>query len=134
MNYCSHNVKFVIVIGIPFASLKEIKLKAKKKYLEYKNNEFVDFFKNEKIKPVIWKDWYTLNAVKSVNQSIGRLIRSNKDYGSIILIDKRYTDINIRKFISDWINNYAVIYKENKIEDFIDDLKRFFDNSDIFLE
>ena len=37
-----------------------------------------------------YDDWYNNNTMKTINQSIGRVIRNKYDYGLIILIDKRY--------------------------------------------
>lgn len=34
--------------------------------------------------------WYSLEAIRAVNQALGRVIRHAKDYGMIILADERF--------------------------------------------
>lgn len=35
--------------------------------------------------------WYSQQALRAVNQGIGRVIRHRRDYGAIILCDDRFT-------------------------------------------
>lgn len=54
--------------------------------------------------------------MKTVNQSLGRALRHCDDYGSIILIDQRYT--NYIHLLSSWIKkkiqvqNFLTVFKE----------------------
>jgi Rad3-related DNA helicase len=41
--------------------------------------------------------------MKAVNQSIGRCIRHAKDYGAIILVDKRFRRPQIQSRLPKWI-------------------------------
>lgn len=34
--------------------------------------------------------WYATEAMRAVNQAVGRVIRHRNDYGAIILADERY--------------------------------------------
>ena len=36
------------------------------------------------------KDWYNIQATRSVNQAIGRVIRHVQDFGAILLFDSRF--------------------------------------------
>lgn len=47
--------------------------------------------------------WYTTQAVRAVNQAVGRAIRHKYDYGAIILCDERYQSKNLQSQISKWI-------------------------------
>lgn len=41
--------------------------------------------------------------MRAVNQSIGRAIRHQNDYATIILIDERYGKLSVNSKLSDWI-------------------------------
>lgn len=46
--------------------------------------------------------WYVCEAIRCINQSIGRIIRNKEDYGSIYLIDERFKKQEILSQISSW--------------------------------
>ena len=48
-------------------------------------------------------DWYKYEAVRSVNQSIGRVIRHHKDYGVLVLADERFD--KIKSLLPKWVTN-----------------------------
>jgi regulator of telomere elongation helicase 1 len=37
-------------------------------------------------------EWYMQDAIRAVNQAIGRVVRHKDDYGSIVFIDSRYSE------------------------------------------
>ena len=123
----------MIVIGIPFAYKKDPKIMLKENYLDYINENFKKELAEKKIHTIKFFQWYSLNAIKLVNQSIGRLIRSVKDSGTIILIDQRYTFDSYRNLISKWIRRFAKIYNQKNIHKLIEDLKTFNEKDDISL-
>ncbi|KAA6366531.1 MAG: putative Fanconi anemia group J protein, partial [Streblomastix strix] len=47
--------------------------------------------------------WYHMQAIRAVNQSIGRVIRHKKDYGAIVLIDERYLEQDNLVKLSSWV-------------------------------
>lgn len=54
------------------------------------------------------EDWYRNEAMRTVNQCIGRVIRHKEDYGAIILADERYaTQIDA---LSDWVARQTLIH------------------------
>lgn len=59
------------------------------------------------------EEWYKLQAYRSVNQAIGRVIRHMNDYGAILFCDERYTQKNAQDQLSKWlrpsIKNYVII-------------------------
>ena len=122
----------VIVIGIPFAYKKDTKIMLKEYYFDYVNKNFKEELIAKKINTITFWKWYTLNAIKSVNQSIGRLIRRVYDSGSIILIDSRYTRNYYKSMISKWIRSYSKIYDEKNIMKLIDDMKSFNEKDILF--
>ena len=47
--------------------------------------------------------WYYSQTFKSVNQVIGRAIRSKQDYACILLFDQRYARKDILRELSSWV-------------------------------
>ena len=41
-------------------------------------------------KPINGHEWYSQQALRAVNQAIGRVIRHKDDYGAILLCDERF--------------------------------------------
>lgn len=46
--------------------------------------------------------WYTLCAMRVVNQALGRVIRHRADFGAILLADERFARPDMRNNISYW--------------------------------
>ena len=78
----------VIVVGLPFPSIKDHKIILKKDHY---------------LKP-LGRDhqWLVEEAMRTVNQAIGRVIRHIKDHGIIFLLDKRFTYNCYQDKISGW--------------------------------
>lgn len=78
INFNDELCRCLIVVGIPFLPLIDFKVGRKKAYIQQ------NFDKDHA------DQWYINQTFKTVNQALGRVIRSKSDYGSIILIDNRY--------------------------------------------
>ena len=110
--------RLVIVIGIPFASIVDVKVQLKKEYLgELKNSNY------RKISPT---EWYTENATRAVNQALGRVIRHVDDYGAMVLIDQRYLDLSNRRLFSSWLRQIVKKYGNHENCDVFFDISKFF--------
>lgn len=55
--------------------------------------------------------WYFEKGIRTLNQSIGRIIRHSKDFGMIFFLDNRITWRRMRSKLSSWI-------KKRKIREF----------------
>ena len=97
--------RMVICIGIPFANLIDKRIRLKIDYMNNKKNN------NNKINSIGGNEWYLIDAMTAVNQSLGRVIRHINDYGVMICIDERY--INYIKYFSFWIRENYEKYKNN---------------------
>ena len=77
----------VFIIGIPFpvSPTKDLKVKLKMYYLD-------DCKKKYPEDSISGEDWYNIQAAKSINQGIGRVLRHRNDYGVVGLIDSRFCD------------------------------------------
>ena len=71
--------------------------------------------------------WYKLQASRTVNQAIGRVIRHVNDYGAIYLCDTRYSGASIE--ISKWMKDRKRIYGRNNIQNIKKDTQIFFEQN-----
>jgi regulator of telomere elongation helicase 1 len=70
------------------------------------------------------KEWYEQQAIRAVNQAIGRVIRHRNDYGAILLCDDRFAQQSIISQLSSWIREYVQVY--NNFGEVQGRLTRFF--------
>lgn len=121
IDFSDDKARMVIIVGIPYANLGDIKVNLKK--------EFLDEYAKKAIKGKGLKlqgsDWYKQNALKAVNQALGRVIRHTNDFGSMILIDYRYYELSNQNVFSKWLRENFKIYDNKKI---LENIKNFFDN------
>lgn len=54
--------------------------------------------------------WYTQQAMRAVNQSVGRVIRHIKDYGALILCDERFAAEKNKHMMSAWLRPSLTSY------------------------
>ncbi len=126
MNFNDELGRMVIVVGIPYANLGDIKVQLKKQYLDEYVQKYYEFIENKNIKKLSGNDWYVQSAIRSVNQALGRIIRHKNDYGSLVLIDYRYKEIiNVKNLISKWMCKNVKFY---------DNINVFKDINDFFKE
>ncbi|KAL3903452.1 MAG: hypothetical protein SGILL_010440, partial [Bacillariaceae sp.] len=76
----------VICVGIPFPNARDRGVTAKKSY----NDEQRKLRKNTNLLPGM--EWYSQQATRAIAQALGRCIRHQADYGTIILMDSRHCD------------------------------------------
>uniref|UniRef100_A0A0N5AIA1 Helicase ATP-binding domain-containing protein n=1 Tax=Syphacia muris TaxID=451379 RepID=A0A0N5AIA1_9BILA len=69
----------VIVIGIPYAPITDPRVELKRQFLSTIKS------RDKKV-----SKWYQTDAVRAVNQAIGRVLRHKDDFGVVILADSRY--------------------------------------------
>ncbi|KFD61153.1 hypothetical protein M514_08619 [Trichuris suis] len=80
----------VVIIGIPFPPAFDPRVRLKKDYL--------NSLARSKQSNVDGETWYVLEAVRAVNQAIGRVIRHKEDFGAVILADCRFSDWPLDRF------------------------------------
>ena len=91
INLVGENLIGVIVVGVGMPSVS------------YENNAVKNYYELIGLNGFYYA--YVIPGMKNVIQSIGRLIRSKTDYGSVLLIDERYSQTNYKKlFRKEWKN------------------------------
>lgn len=85
----------VIITGIPFATMTDPKVKIKKEVMDSnsaKSRKRQLESESSTDDGIISGDaWYVQQAMRAVNQAIGRVIRHKNDYGAVILCDERFS-------------------------------------------
>jgi len=126
IDFSDEKARMVIIIGIPYPNLGDMKVNLKKEFLdEYarKPNKMPSL----KLKS---SEWYLQNALKAVNQALGRVIRHTYDFGSMILIDTRYKELVKQNSFSKWLRENHEVYEDKLIlernKNFFDEMKSNF--------
>lgn len=63
---------------------------------------YLDALSQKGEKTVTGSQWYLAETVRAVNQGIGRLIRTPDDFGTVYLIDSRFTKQDIESQLASW--------------------------------
>lgn len=110
----------VMVIGCAFAPKLDPKIIEKKKYL--------DAERIERTRLPSGKEWYILDAIRTANQAMGRVIRHKLDYGAMLLCDGRYK--KNQNHISPWIRARLNRQKSYTFSEIVEELPLFYANAE----
>ena len=119
IDFSDEAARGVFIIGIPFPLSPniDIKINLKMKYLDQIQDK-----KSEK--SISGQYWYDIQAVKSINQGIGRVMRHKKDYGVIGLFDSRFCKKpQVKSNLSDWARE---VLSEDSFDVFEKKVSKFF--------
>jgi Rad3-related DNA helicase len=87
------------MVGIPYPNIKDPFIIQKKQHLEAIYSLSSNKSKNDVMRG---DEWYFMLATRTINQSIGRVIRHANDFGCIFLIDSRYCEPKMQKELPKW--------------------------------
>jgi Rad3-related DNA helicase len=97
IDFSDDAARCVIMVGIPYPQMNDPNVIMKKHYLDSK-------------KPNSGSHWYNQEASRSVNQSIGRVIRHINDFGIIVLADERFTWSANQRDLPGWVKSSLIKY------------------------
>jgi len=120
IDFSDEKARMVIIVGIPYPNLGDMKVNLKKEFLD----EFAR--KPNKMPSLKLKsnEWYLQSALKAVNQALGRVIRHTYDFGSMVLIDTRYKELVNQNAFNKWLRENHKVYEDKLI---LERNKNFFD-------
>lgn len=100
----------VVITGLPYPSAMDPKVVLKREFAdeEAKKSDEQPIRVNGKrstLKVPNGSEWYTTQAIRAVNQAVGRAIRHRFDYGAILLCDERFQSKNLQQKVSKWIRS-----------------------------
>ena len=96
IDFSNNNARSVLCVGIPYPNIKDRVIQLKREY----NDKYAA---QRGLLP--GSKWYSLQAFRALNQALGRCIRHRNDYGSILLVDQRFTGASITPSLSKWIRS-----------------------------
>ena len=97
--------------------------------LNFASDNIATYYKNKELPGHDYA--YTNPGMNKVQQAVGRVIRSEDDYGAVLLIDERYMHRNYQNLFRNEWGHYIISYTP---DDIIEPLKTFFkeNESDTF--
>ncbi|KAK6588019.1 helicase [Cryptosporidium xiaoi] len=98
INFSDRACRGVIIAGLPFPSITDPRVSLKKQYMDESNMD--------------GRQWYNQQAIRAVNQAIGRVVRHKNDYGIIVLADRRFSQFGIYSKLSKWIRSHIKHYPQ----------------------
>ncbi|XP_022714945.1 regulator of telomere elongation helicase 1 homolog isoform X2 [Durio zibethinus] len=122
LDFADHAGRAVVITGMPFAKRTDPKVRLKREYLNLQAQSPSEGCKMLKL--LTGEEWYNQQALRAVNQAIGRVIRHRHDYGAIIFCDERFAQPSRQSQISLWIQPHIKCY--TKFGDVVFTLTHFF--------
>ncbi|KAH9598921.1 DEAD2 [Trypanosoma melophagium] len=106
VDFADHHGRCVVVAGIPFANHTDLFVRLKRDYITRVAPQ------RPKVQGKLFtgEDWYINEAMRAVNQCVGRVIRHKDDYGAVLLADERFA--NQLGGISKWVGERCSVHRE----------------------
>jgi regulator of telomere elongation helicase 1 len=78
IDFTDRQCRLVIMVGVPYPSKNDLRVMLKQNFLDTRGAEGDG------------RKWYVREAIRAVNQTVGRVIRHKDDFGGVLLCDDRY--------------------------------------------
>jgi hypothetical protein len=82
IDFTDRQCRLVIMVGIPYPQKQDLRVMLKQDFLDARGTQGDG------------KKWYVREAIRAVNQTVGRVIRHSGDFGAVLLCDHRYASGN----------------------------------------
>lgn len=106
IDFADHHGRCVVVAGIPFANHTDLFVRLKRAYITRVASQ------RPKVRGKLFTgdEWYLNEAMRAVNQCVGRVIRHKDDYGVVVLADERFADHV--DGMSEWVAKRCSVHRE----------------------
>lgn len=101
-DFIDEMARAIFVVGIPFPYLKDPKIVAKKQFVDRNLGGW------SLIGDISGDKWYFEKGIRTLNQSVGRIIRHSRDFGMIFFMDNRIMWRRIHAKLSSWIKKWKI--------------------------
>ncbi|KAF9914010.1 Fanconi anemia group J protein [Lobosporangium transversale] len=133
IDFTDSNCRAVLAVSIPFPGLHDLKIKLKKEYNDSQSRRYREhtqlmhhqslqsldhssgnsaqsaqlaamIAKRNQGRPLLnGNRWYEIQAFRAYNQAIGRCIRHRRDWGAMVLLDHRFSQLSNQQCLSKWV-------------------------------
>ncbi|KAA0188638.1 Regulator of telomere elongation helicase 1 [Fasciolopsis buskii] len=119
MDIADYASRGVAILGLPYPPFMDPRVKLKMAYLDEQHTELLNEAsrkKNEGSMPVsshpTGRSWYNIQAWRTVSQSVGRVIRHHRDFGTVFLCDQRFATGTSRSQLPNWMQASVRVYDQ----------------------
>ena len=129
INFSDKLGRAVVVVGLPYPNIHSPEWEAK---IAHAEKAVVDQGGSLADAKATGRDLYENSCMRAVNQSIGRAIRHQHDYASILLLDRRYHSKRIKEKLPGWIRQgLRQSTTREPFAEMVDSLTSFFKAKDV---
>ena len=100
IDFADAQARAVVCVGIPFPNWKDHQVQQKREYNDRRRRAGHSNF-------LSGSQWYEVEAFRALNQALGRCIRHRNDWGSIMLVDARFSENSYLGSLSKWAREKA---------------------------
>lgn len=100
----------VVITGLPYPSAFDPRVRLKRELADarFKRAQVQREFGNV----LSGGEWYSVQAIRAVNQALGRAIRHRNDYGAVLLCDDRFGSADVRGRLSKWLRPFMKVFAD----------------------
>ena len=106
LDFADRAGRCVVVTGIPYAPNREPRVQLKRDFLDKRSRE-----RKGAAGGLSGDKWYSHQAMRAVNQAVGRVIRHRFDYGAILLADERFGSPSVQANMSTWLRPHMQSFR-----------------------
>lgn len=124
----------VVITGLPYPAATDPKVVLKRQFADERARAAKQQAQSctggagEKMATVLTGgDWYAIQALRAVNQAVGRAIRHRNDYGVVLLCDERFQAGHLQEKVSKWLRPYITVCQQFRVGE--DAVRRFFERA-----
>ncbi|THD19888.1 Regulator of telomere elongation helicase 1 [Fasciola hepatica] len=119
MDLADYASRGVAILGLPYPPFMDPRVKLKMAYLDEQHTELLNQVSRKKTDGAIsvashptGRMWYNIQAWRTVNQSVGRVIRHHRDFGTVFLCDQRFATAAAQSQLPKWMQSSVRVYEQ----------------------
>ena len=105
LDFSDENCRCVVIIGVPYPNVRDPRVALKRAF----NDERCRLAASRVAASVGGASvlpggqWYAQQAYRALNQAVGRCLRHRNDWGSVVLLDARFTEARAQEMLPKWL-------------------------------